>query len=54
MKRFQPAAWFLPQPVTILGTYNEDGSPNAMNAAWAGRKLGPTVGKAFVDGKQIG
>ncbi len=37
MKQFQPAAWFLPQPVTILGTYNEDGSPNAMNAAWAGQ-----------------
>ncbi len=25
-----------PQPVFIIGTYNEDGSPNAMNAAWGG------------------
>jgi flavin reductase (DIM6/NTAB) family NADH-FMN oxidoreductase RutF len=25
-----------PQPVLIIGTYNEDGSPNAMNAAWGG------------------
>ena len=25
-----------PQPVFILGTYNEDGTPNAMNAAWGG------------------
>lgn len=25
-----------PQPVMILGTYNEDGSVNAMNAAWGG------------------
>ena len=23
-------------PVFIIGTYNEDGSPNAMNAAWGG------------------
>lgn len=25
-----------PQPVLIIGTYNEDGVPNAMNAAWGG------------------
>ena len=25
-----------PMPVYIIGTYNEDGSPNAMNAAWGG------------------
>lgn len=25
-----------PQPVLIIGTYNEDGSVNAMNAAWCG------------------
>ncbi len=35
-KNFKPKAWLLPQPVLIIGTYNEDGSPNAMNAAWAG------------------
>ena len=23
-----------PQPVLIIGTYNDDGTPNAMNAAW--------------------
>lgn len=27
----------LPQPVVIIGTYNADGTPNAMNAAWAGQ-----------------
>lgn len=27
----------LPQPVLIIGTYNDDGSPNAMNAAWGGQ-----------------
>ncbi|MDE5744709.1 MAG: flavin reductase [Paramuribaculum sp.] len=37
MKEFKPAAWLLPQPVLILGTYNADGTPNAMNAAWGGQ-----------------
>lgn len=27
----------LPQPVLILGTYNADGTANAMNAAWGGQ-----------------
>ncbi len=30
----KPAVY--PMPVFIIGTYNEDGSPNAMNAAWGG------------------
>ena len=25
-----------PMPVFIIGTYNDDGTPNAMNAAWGG------------------
>lgn len=37
MKRFGQKAWLLPQPVLIIGTYNADGQPNAMNAAWAGQ-----------------
>lgn len=36
MKSFGPKAWLLPQPVIIIGTYNKEGEPNAMNAAWAG------------------
>lgn len=36
-KNFKPGAWFLPQPVMIIGTYDEDGTPNAMNAAWGGQ-----------------
>ncbi len=36
-KNFKPRAWVLPQPVLIIGTYNADGTPNAMNAAWAGQ-----------------
>ena len=27
----------IPQPVLIIGTYNADGTPNAMNAAWGGQ-----------------
>ncbi len=30
----QPALY--PQPVLILGTYDQNGKPNAMNAAWGG------------------
>lgn len=30
-------AWVLPQPVLIIGTYNANGTPNAMNAAWGGQ-----------------
>lgn len=37
MKNFKPKAWLLPQPVLILGTYDADGTPNAMNAAWGGQ-----------------
>lgn len=37
MKNFKPKAWILPQPVLIIGTYNADGTPNAMNAAWGGQ-----------------
>ena len=37
MKNFKPKAWMLPQPVLIIGTYDADGTPNAMNAAWAGQ-----------------
>lgn len=37
MKSFVPKAWLLPQPVLIIGTYDKNGTPNAMNAAWAGQ-----------------
>lgn len=37
MKNFTPKPWVLPQPVLIIGTYNENGVANAMNAAWAGQ-----------------
>lgn len=37
MKSFEGRAWMVPQPVLIVGTYNSDGTPNAMNAAWGGQ-----------------
>ena len=37
MKSFGAKPWVLPQPVLIIGTYNSDGTPNAMNAAWGGQ-----------------
>ena len=36
-----------PEAVFIIGTYDENGVPNAMNAAWA------IVGNAFKDGLKL-
>ena len=35
-KDFGVKPWVLPQPVLIIGTYDKDDKPNAMNAAWGG------------------
>lgn len=35
-KNFGAKPFFYPQPVMILGTYDENGKANAMNAAWGG------------------
>ena len=35
-RNFGPKPMMYPMPVLIIGTYNEDGTPNAMNAAWGG------------------
>ena len=35
-KNFGPKPMCYPMPVYIIATYNEDGTPNAMNAAWGG------------------
>ena len=37
MKSFEPKPWIAPQLVLIIGTYNENGVANAMNAAWGGQ-----------------
>ena len=36
-KNFGPKTWLYPMPVQIVGTYDENGTPNAMNAACIGR-----------------
>ena len=33
-KNLQPKPYLYPLPVLIIGTYDESGVPNAMNAAW--------------------
>ena len=35
-KNFGAKTWVYPMPVFIITTYGEDGTPNAMNAAWGG------------------
>jgi flavin reductase (DIM6/NTAB) family NADH-FMN oxidoreductase RutF len=35
-KNFGAKAYTYPQPVFIIATYSEDGTPDAMNAAWGG------------------
>ena len=37
MKSFGQKSWMLPQPVLVIGTYDKNGKPNAMNAAWGGQ-----------------
>lgn len=37
MKSFGAKPWMLPQPVLIIGTYDNNGNANAMNAAWGGQ-----------------
>ena len=35
-KNFKANPWFYPLPVLIIGTYDENGNADAMNAAWGG------------------
>ncbi len=35
-KNFGAKTWLYPMPVLISGTYDENGTPNAMNAGWGG------------------
>ena len=38
-KNFGAKNWMFPMPVLMIGTYNGDGTPNMMNAAWGGITL---------------
>ena len=35
-KNFGKKTWLCPMPVLIIGSYDEEGTPDAMNAAWGG------------------
>ena len=35
-KNFGSKTYLYPQPVLIIGTYDENGKANAMNVAWGG------------------
>ena len=35
-KNFGSKHWLFPQPVLMIATYNEDGTPDIRNAAWGG------------------
>ena len=40
---FGAKPWVYPQPVLMLGSYDENGTPNLMNAAWGGQYGGNTI-----------
>lgn len=37
MKSFEAKPWVAPQPVLVIGTYDNNGMANAMTAAWGGQ-----------------
>lgn len=41
-KNFGAKPWVYPQPALMIGTYDENGKPNLMNAAWGGQ-YGPNT-----------
>ena len=47
MKSFGQKSWMLPQPALIIGTYDKEGKPNAMNAAWLESLYGMKNGRHY-------
>lgn len=55
-KRLGTTGELFPQSVFIIATYDEEGTPNAMNAAWAGEcgRIGRRLGQdACQDGRRL-
>ena len=50
-KNFGTKPWFYPLPVLIIGTYDENGKADAMNAAWGGHCVGFSVLVICADNK---
>ena len=47
MKSFGQKSWMLPQPALMIGTYDKEGKPNAMNAAWLESLHGMKKGRHY-------
>ena len=46
-KNFGVKTWLYPMPVFIVAAYDENGKPNAMNAAWGGIYTDDMVASAW-------
>ena len=49
-KNFGVKPFTYPQPVFIIATYGEDGTPDAMNAAWGGMSSGDEISMCLSPG----
>ena len=49
-KNFGTKTWLYPMPVFIVAAYDENGVPNAMNAAWGGIYTDNEVGICLAEG----
>lgn len=49
-KNFGAKTWLYPMPVFIVAAYDENGLPNAMNAAWGGIHTDDMVGICLSEG----
>ena len=50
---FGAKPWFYPLPVLIVGSYNPDGTADAMNAAWGGLYDGTLKESKVLDGDAL-
>ena len=49
-KNFGSKSWLYPMPVLIVAAYDEQGVPNAMNAAWGGMFTDEHIGICITEG----
>lgn len=49
-KNFGTKTWLFPMPVLIVAAYDENGQPNAMNAAWGGIHTDNVIGICISEG----
>ena len=51
-KNFGKQTWLYPMPVLIIATYDENGKPDAMNAAWGGICSENMIGICLAEGHE--